>query len=428
MSHAYVWLVDRLAEMGQNVGKHSESLLAPFEFAGIRLDLTRIQQLLTALGNPEARVPIVHVAGSNGKGSVCAYLSQVLTLAGYRVGRYTSPHLVSWHERICVDGFGISEGNFVQVLEKAIGANDPADPVTQFELVTAAAWLYFEQVGVDIAIIEVGLGGRLDATNVCDRPLATVITSISREHWQLLGDTLGKIATEKAGILKPGRPAIVGPLPPEAAVSVQTKAGALGCPIDWVEPALGERELHSQGLNYTLKLQGPVQRINSAIAIATLRSLQRQSWAISDEAIAEGLAQTQWPGRLEWKQWHRQPILIDGAHNDDSARWLRQAVEGLGEGPIAWIVGMMGTKDHEGFLAAILRPDDRLYCVPVSDPNTVDPSRLAAIGQAQQIESCACGDVSQALELAVGWSDRVVICGSLYLLGDCLRSGLFDPE
>lgn len=408
--------------------KISESLLAPFEFAGIRLDLTRIQQLLAALDHPEQRLPIVHVAGSNGKGSVCAYLSTVLTLAGYKVGCYTSPHLVSWHERICVDGVAIGEADFVQVLGQAIAAHDPADPVTQFELVTAAAWLYFEQVGVDLAIIEVGLGGRLDATNVCDRPLATVITSISREHWQLLGNTLGKIAREKAGILKAGRPAIVGPLCPEAALSVQEKATTLGCPIDWVEPAVGETVLQSQGLSYTLKLQGPVQRINSAIAIATLRSLQGQGWGISEEAIGSGLAATQWPGRLEWKQWRGRPVLIDGAHNDDSAQWLRQAVNGLGSGPIAWIVGMMGTKDHASFLAAILRPGDRLYCVPVPDPNTAAPIRLAAIGQGQQIESQVCGDVRQALELATVEGDRMVICGSLYLLGDCLRTGVFDPE
>jgi dihydrofolate synthase / folylpolyglutamate synthase len=416
--------VDRLADSSQ----HSESLLAPFEFAGIRLDLTRSQQLLAVLGHPEQRVPIVHVAGSNGKGSVCAYLSTVLTLAGYKVGRYTSPHLVSWHERICVDGVAIGEAEFVRVLDQAIAANDPADPVTQFELVTAAAWLYFEKVGVDIAIIEVGLGGRLDATNVCDRPLVTVITSISREHWQLLGDTLGKIATEKAGILKAGRPAIVGPLCPEAAQSVQTRATELGCLIDWVEPAVGDMTMQSQGLSYTLKLQGPVQRINSAIAIATLRSLQGQGWEISEEAIAEGLATTQWPGRLEWKQWQGQPVLIDGAHNDDSARWLRQAVDGLGDGPIAWIVGMMGTKDHASFLAAILRPGDRLYCVPVPDPNTADPIRLAAIGQEMKVESQACGDVVKALELATIESDRIVICGSLYLLGDCLRTRLFNCE
>jgi dihydrofolate synthase / folylpolyglutamate synthase len=416
-----------LAEPQQTI-QVSDTRLAPFEFAGIRLDLTRSQQLLAALGNPERRLPIVHVAGSNGKGSVCAYLSTVLTLAGYKVGRYTSPHLVSWHERICVDDVAIGEAGFVQVLDQAIAANDPEDPVTQFELVTAAAWLYFEQVGVDIAIIEVGLGGRLDATNVCDRPLASVITSISREHWQLLGDTLGKIATEKAGILKSGRPAIVGPLCPEAALSVQTKATELGCPIDWVEPGVGDTVLQSQGLSYTLKLQGPVQRINSAIAIATLRSLQNQGWRISEEAIADGLAKTQWPGRLEWKQWQRQPVLIDGAHNDDSAQWLRQAVDGLGSGPIAWIVGMMSSKDHEGFLAAILRPGDRLYSVPVPDPNTADPIRLAAIGQGQEIESYACRDVVEALELATRESDRIVICGSLYLLGDCLRTELFDSE
>lgn len=405
----------------------SESLLTPFEFAGIRLDLSRINGLLKGLGNPETRVPIVHVAGSNGKGSVCAYLSTVLSLAGYRVGCYTSPHLVSWHERIALDGTAIGEADFIRVLKQAIAAQDPRDPVTQFELVTAAAWLYFEQVGVDIAVIEVGLGGRLDATNVCDRPLATVITSISREHWQILGDSLGQIASEKAGILKPGRPAIVGPLPREARIAVQQRAEDLGCPIDWVDAAKGDQILESRGLLYKLNLQGPVQRINSAIAIATLRSLQHQGWPIADETIAQGLAATRWPGRLEWKQWQGQSILIDGAHNDDSAQWLRQAVDGLGSGPVAWIVGMMGTKDHDRFLAAILRPGDRLYSVPVPDPNTSDPAYLAELGQAQGIDSLACDDVQTALVAATSRSDRPVICGSLYLLGACLGSGLFDP-
>ncbi len=175
-----------------------EQLLQPFQRFGVHLGLSRIESLLGKLDNPHRRVPTIHVAGSNGKGSVCAYLSAVLTEAGYRVGRYTSPHLIHWRERICLNEQPISPGELVGLLTKIQGLiTENEESPTQFEVITAAAWLYFAQSQVDVAVVEVGLGGRLDATNVCDRPLVTVITSISREHWQVLGSTLTAIATEK---------------------------------------------------------------------------------------------------------------------------------------------------------------------------------------------------------------------------------------
>ena len=216
-----------------------DSLLKPFQRFGVHLGLERIQRLLADLGNPHHHVPIIHVAGTNGKGSVCAYLSAVLTEAGYRVGRYTSPHLIDWTERICLNEHPISLESLTQLLLQVQAAipQDSEESPTQFEVITAAAWLYFAQQNVDIAVIEVGLGGRLDATNVCDRPLATVITSISREHWQVLGPTLTDIATEKAGILKPNCPAIIAPLPPEAKAVVEARIQQLNCPTVWVKPA-----------------------------------------------------------------------------------------------------------------------------------------------------------------------------------------------
>ncbi len=217
-----------------------DSILKPFQRFGVHLGLERIQRLLADLGNPHHRVPIIHVAGTNGKGSVCAYLSAVLTEAGYRVGRYISPHLVDWNERICLNEQPISTEAFAELLLLVLAAipDDCKDSPTQFEAITAAAWLYFAQQQVDIAVIEVGLGGRLDATNVCDSPLVTIITSISREHWQNLGPTLAHIAREKAGILKPGCPAVVGQLPPEAKAVVEQRIKELGCPTVWVEPAV----------------------------------------------------------------------------------------------------------------------------------------------------------------------------------------------
>ncbi|MGH2412512.1 MAG: bifunctional folylpolyglutamate synthase/dihydrofolate synthase, partial [Microcystaceae cyanobacterium] len=203
-------------------------LLQPFQRFGVHLGLERIEQLLADLGNPLYGVPIIHVTGTNGKGSVCAYLSSILTQAGYRVGRYTSPHLVDWTERICLNEEPISAITLEQILLKIQQViNSQRESPTQFEVITAAAWLYFVQSQVDIAVVEVGLGGRLDATNVCPHPLVTIITSISREHWQQLGSTLTEIATEKAGILKPGCPAVIGHLPSEAKIVVDSRIQAL---------------------------------------------------------------------------------------------------------------------------------------------------------------------------------------------------------
>ncbi|MEO1593433.1 MAG: Mur ligase family protein, partial [Cyanobacteria bacterium J06632_22] len=202
-----------------------ETRLQTYARFGVDLGLDRIKAVLTNLGNPHHQVPIIHIAGTNGKGSVCAYLSSILTAAGYRTGRYTSPHLVNWTERICINNEPISWENLqtsLDAVENAISAEGPVP--TQFEVFTAAAWEYFAAQKVDIAVVEVGLGGRLDATNVCDSPLVTVIVSIGRDHWQRLGNTLAKIAGEKAGILKPGVPAIAAPLPTEAANVITQRA------------------------------------------------------------------------------------------------------------------------------------------------------------------------------------------------------------
>ncbi|MBD2713094.1 folylpolyglutamate synthase/dihydrofolate synthase family protein, partial [Limnospira platensis] len=208
-----------------------DAILGSFERFGINLGLERITELMVRLNNPHYQVPVLHIAGTNGKGSVCAYLSSVLTEAGYRVGRYISPHLVDWTERICINGVPIDNRDLQILLQDVIGAisSDELLP-TQFEVITAAAWLYFAREKVDVAVIEVGLGGRLDATNVIDQPLVSVITSLSREHWQRLGPTLADIAREKAGILKRGCPAVVGPLPPEARKVVNDRLLTLGCP------------------------------------------------------------------------------------------------------------------------------------------------------------------------------------------------------
>ncbi len=424
------------------------ALLHPFQKFGVNLGLTRIQTLLAALGNPHQSVPVIHVAGSNGKGSVCAYLTSVLSHAGYRVGRYTSPHLVNWTERICLSEGGklqqIAWADLETALAQTIAAVDPHQPKpTLFEIVTAAAWLYFAQQQVDVAVVEVGLGGRLDATNVCDRPLASIITAISKEHWQVLGETLGEIAGEKAGVLKTECPAIIGPLPREAQVVVQTKAESLECPVTWVEPAevfslrpplptpgegLGMRAAQANGITYPLALAGPIQLTNSAIAIATLQSLRQQGWNISDTAITQGMAATRWPGRMEWQTWSGTPILTDGAHNPAAAIALRDYVDTLeavqAGKPVTWVMGMLSTKEHEAVFRALLRPGDRLYTAPVPNHSSAAPQDLIAIANQicpELFDAKATDDVFDALKMATQLNATIVFCGSLYLLGHVLE-------
>lgn len=415
-----------------------DSILQRYQRFGVHLGLERIHQLLMALDNPHRQVPILHVAGTNGKGSVCAYLSSVLTQAGYRVGRYTSPHLVDWCERICLNEQPISSSDLarsLQQVERVIRPDWPSP--TQFEVITAAAWLYFAQQQVDLAVVEVGLGGRLDATNVCESPLVSVITSISRDHWQRLGPTLAAIAGEKAGILKPGCPAVVAPLPPEVQAVVKQRLKELNCPAIWPPPALdlGGGLATAEGITYPLSLPGAVQLTNSALAIAALQSLKQQGWSIPETAIVAGMANTQWPGRLQGVTWAGQPLLIDGAHNPAAAESLRQFVDSLNPPACHWIMGMLAIKDHRDIFRAILRSGDRLSLVPVPGHDFAEPKMLAKLAEeiCPTLQDCqtypnwqAALEVGEAgpLPLSPGWQSAqplTILCGSLYLVGDFLQ-------
>ncbi|MGC1309774.1 MAG: folylpolyglutamate synthase/dihydrofolate synthase family protein [Phormidesmis sp.] len=407
----------------QTLQQMVEARLQAYARFGVDLGLERIETLLAAMGNPHQQVPIIHVAGTNGKGSVCAYLASVLTAAGYRCGRYTSPHLIDWRERICINGELISWTALQASLDRVEAAIDSASgPVpTQFEVFTAAAWQYFAQQQVDVAVVEVGLGGRLDATNVCASPLATVIVSIGRDHWQRLGDTLAKIAAEKAGILKPGVSAIAGPLPPEAKAVVIEKAAALNVPLSWVTPAKAiDGDLIFDGVRYPQVLLGDHQRINSACAIATLQTLRAQGWQISPEAIVNGMAQVRWPGRLQRGQWQGHKLLIDGAHNVAAARSLRAYLDQtLPHQPITWLMGLLQTKDHQGVFKALLRAGDRLHLVPVPGHISAEPAALRAIAQ-NTCPNLAIIETHTSLKtglVAATASDLTVLCGSLYLIG-----------
>ncbi|MEP6487892.1 bifunctional folylpolyglutamate synthase/dihydrofolate synthase [Microcoleus vaginatus GB2-A3] len=413
---------------------NAESILQSYQHFGVHLGLERIHHLLEKLDNPHKQVPIIHVAGTNGKGSVCAYLSSVLTEAGYRVGRYTSPHLIDWTERICINQKPISPTELQQCLQRVVAAtqNNTETP-TQFEIITAAAWLYFAEQKTDIAVIETGLGGRLDATNVCETPLASVITSISLEHWQILGPTVADIAGEKAGILKSKCPAVIGELPESARIVVEKRIQELDCPATWVKPAIDlgqgfaeyQFNQNADKIKYQLPLLGKIQLMNSAIAIATLQTLQNQGWQISPTAIENGIAKTQWPGRLQPTTWKNRNILIDGAHNPAAAIALREYVDNLNSSqPINWVIGILATKDCDDILKALLKKGDRLYLVPVPDQNSSSPAELAALAQFICPELTLCQvfpDLTTALDAAVAGDNLTILCGSLYLVGYFLQ-------
>lgn len=408
--------------------------IQPFQRFGVHLGLERIYRLLAALGNPHHRVPIIHVGGTNGKGSVCAYLSSIFNIAGYKVGRYTSPHLVDWNERICLNERSIDGDVFADILSEVKSYIEPnLESPTQFEVITAAAFYYFAQQEVDLAIIEVGLGGRLDATNVCDRPLSTIITSISLEHWQQLGSTLTQIATEKAGILKPDCSAIIGSVPPEALKVFENRVSELNCPAIWsptaryVDRFSQPPQAESQGIKYSLPLLGEMQLGNSALAIAACLQLRERGWELSDRAISTGIAETRWLGRLQWTVWQDRPLLIDGAHNVAAAQALRQYVDALST-PVSWVMGMLSTKDHEGIFRALLRESDRLYLVPVPDRSSANPEDLAVLAPQVCPELDCCQtylELFPALQAATSEASgerTTVLCGSLYLLGYFMSS------
>lgn len=415
-----------------------DTLLQPYQRFGVHLGLDRIRRLLVRLGQPQQQIPFVHVAGTNGKGSVCAYLSSALVAAGYRVGRYTSPHLQDWTERIAINDRPITHRDLVAALQRTIAAIDPDfETPTLFEVVTAAAWELFARQNLDIAVIEVGLGGRLDATNVAD-PEVAAIASISRDHWQRLGDSLTAIATEKAGILKPQRPVAIAPQVPEVAAVIADRARQLNCPLCWSQPAIameGNRACY-RGIDYALVLHGDVQLVNSAVAIDALQLLRARGWKqLSDAAIARGLAAARWPGRLQWLNWRDRRWLVDGAHNLAAAQALRRYVDETWQSqPKTWLIGLLATKDCDGILQTLLAPGDRLHLVPIPGHQYADPETLAIAASYHYPQLLDCQthtDLAEAIAQIEHLPPQtpVIVTGSLYLVGGFskLRNELNKP-
>ena len=414
----------------------------------IDLSLDRVWRLLAALGHPERDLPpAVHVAGTNGKGSTLAFLRAMLEAQGYRVHVYTSPHLVRFHERIRLAGKLIAEDDLIALLEEAERANGE-DPITYFEITTCAAFLAFAREPADLLLLETGLGGRLDATNVLAQPALTAITPIGMDHMQFLGETIQAIAGEKAGILKPGTPAVFAPQKPAPREVLRDRARELGAPTyahgpDWTYQAhAGGSGFRYDGGRLTGDwpapgLLGPYQIANAAMALACAERLD--SFKVGTAAARTGLARAHWPGRMQrladgalakrlpvdWELW------LDGGHNADAGQVLAAAVDAW-QGdpatarPLHVVFGMINSKQPVAFLAPLVPRSASLTAVAIpGEAASHTPGESAGFAREAGATQVAEADsVPAALDALAREADgapaRVLICGSLYLAGKVL--------
>jgi len=423
---------------------------APLHPKRIDLSLGRIERLLADLGAPQKRLPpVVHVAGTNGKGSTIAFMRAALEAAGKRVHVYTSPHLVRFNERIRLLGELVDDESLLAALDQCERVN-AGQSISVFEITTAAAFLLFSQTPADMLLLEVGLGGRFDATNVIDAPAATIITPVSLDHPEFLGDTVAKIAFEKAGILKRGAPAIIAEQDGAALAVLEREALRRGAPT-----IIGGRDFFMREENGRLvyedadglvdlplpRLRGRHQHANAANALAALRRLEP---GLSARTLERGLSEADWPARLQRLREGRLVALaparaevwLDGGHNEDGGRALAEAMadfEDQSPRPLVLICGTLNTKDTAGFLRHFKGLAQEALAVPIEGDHAGRPAEeVAAIAQGAGLNAAACGSVDAALRFlaARAWSapPRILIAGSLYLAGAVLEANGAMPK
>ena len=398
-----------------------------------RLGLGRTKTLLSALGDPQRKLKFVHVAGSNGKGSICAMLESVLRQAGYRTGLYISPYLQDFCERMQINGRSIPGRALGRITERVkAAAEGMEDHPSQFELATAAAMVWFAEERCDIVVLEVGLGGELDSTNAIDVPEAAVIANIGLEHTEYLGDTLGQIAAAKAGIIKPGCRCVCYDVAPEALAAVEAACREKGVPLTVAEfshvTPLG-RDLRGQlfawkGQKYAIPLLGRHQLRNAAAALETVEVLRERGWSIPAEAVGRGLAMTRWPARFEVLS--KDPLFIlDGGHNPQCAAALADTLrEYLPEGKYTFLMGVLSDKDRGAMLDAVAPFAAELFCLTPNSPRAVPGAELAAEARERGIPAAPFASRTDALLVGLERGRPMVGFGSLYLAGE-LRSLYF---
>lgn len=423
---------------------------------GIKLGLDRMRYLLELCDHPHRKYPVIHIAGTNGKGSVAALVTSVLSAAGYRVGRFISPHLSSYTERFSINNRNISEdrvGRLVSQLKPALEqtAHHPLySPPTEFEVATLLAFQYFAEERVDVAVIEVGMGGRLDSTNVVN-PLVSGITHIALDHREYLGHTLSAIAREKAGIIKPGRPVVVGVQEQEAYAVLKNAATKAKAPFYAVGRDFEYKLLATKTTGITLEIKGSHepsftvrvgltgghQAANATLAFGLLSIAKQEGlkWEVKD--LLNGFAEVKWPGRLEFFPG-KPPILMDGAHNPDGFTALFRAISDVfAEYQIYLVIGILKNRPFKEMVSILAPRISKVFATRAPDPKSADPIDIAEEFRDHGVEATVVQEPSAALRTALAEADRnsyageekknrlLLVAGSLYLIGD-LRPEVLD--
>lgn len=424
--------------------KEAIDYIENYTWSSTRLGLDRTRELLKAMGDPHKDLKFVHVAGSNGKGSTCAMLDSILRKAGYRVGLYTSPYIQEFNERMQVDGANIKGEKLAALTEqvKAI-AEGMEDHPSQFELVTAIAMQFFKDEKCDIVVLEVGMGGALDSTNVIDAPEVAVITNIGLEHTEYLGDTLEKIAGTKAGIIKEGCNCVCYDGAPEVTQVITDVCKEKNVPLSCVDfsklellsETLDGQEIKFEGRPYRLNLLGAHQLHNCCVVMEAVDALRKRGWNISEEALSEGLAAVKWPARLEVLS--KKPLfLVDGGHNPQCAEALSASLKNiLGDKKAVFLMGVLADKDYKQVLDYIIPYASEFICLTPFSDRALSAEKLAgyltgmgqkaaAVPGAGEPSHDVSGSAKEALKLGLQMAndaagkDGVIVCfGSLYLVG-----------
>ena len=412
----------------------TQDYLFSLKAKGLKFGVDRMRLLVAGLGHPELATPVIHIAGTNGKGSVAAQLEACFAAAGWRTGLYTSPHLVKLGERVQVARQRLSEAEIVAYVRElgpvaeAVSRGSPDDHPSFFEFMTAMAFLQFKRQCCDIALIETGLGGRLDATNVV-APEVSVITSIGLDHCEMLGDTIEQIAAEKAGIIKPGKPVVIGLLPAEAEAVIRRVAAEQGSRVYSV------RELFGADIaNYPITgLEGDYQRVNAAVAVLVTRCLDAR-WRMTPEVVQRGLATVRWPGRWQRTTIGGRPLILDASHNPEGAAMLdahlRQLVAVEGRKPVV-VTGVLGVARARPLLEIISRYAAEIHLVMPQQSRASSFEELEALipkSFTGNLRRSTVADIFPAAEICTvgGLADTVVVTGSIYLLGEVLAR--IEPE
>ena len=419
----------------------------------VRMGLERTSELLDRMGRPQDRLKFVHVAGTNGKGSTCAYIESALRRAGYKTGLFTSPYIITFEERIRVNGQNISLDDlrdvtlFVREHAKAVAESTGEHP-TEFELMTAVAFEHFARCGCDIVVAEVGLGGRLDSTNIIDPPEACVIVRIGLDHTELLGDTPSAIAREKAGIVKPGSAVVSWPQDDPGAQqairqAVSDAAAKSGQDMQLKIPDFATlhiggiknatRSFEYRGTSYTTKLLGSYQPFNAALAIEVLFALRERGWEITDEAICEGIAATSWPARFEVVNPGPPAVIVDGGHNPQGAVVLAESLRDVFPNKrIVFLMSVLADKDYPAMIREVAPLAKAFVCATPPNPRALSSSDLADCIRALVAEGAgspdtavvACDSFASAMEKArdiAGPDNPICAFGSLYSVSEIKR-------